>query len=69
MEMWVHGKWKPGHLNKDWCVPQLCSDSALDHGYIEQSDKDKRIFKDMNGQVKAVTIRDGNLYRLLMIIR
>ncbi|KAI8426007.1 hypothetical protein MSG28_004983 [Choristoneura fumiferana] len=45
------------------------SGSALDHGYMEIADKDKRVFKDKSGQVKAVSIRDGNLYKLLMRVR
>lgn len=74
VEMSVQGKWQRAHLNNVWYVPQagqnlFSAGSALDHGYIEIADKDKRVFKDKSGQVKAVSIRDGNLYKLLMRVR
>lgn len=74
VEMSVNGRWNRAHLNNVWYAPKagqnlFSAGTALDHGYIEVADKNKRIFKTKSGQVKAVSIRNGNLYRLLMRVR
>lgn len=61
VEMSVYGKWKPGHLNNVWYVPQaeqnlFSAGSALDHGYIEQADKDKRKFRRSVSEMAICTI-------------
>lgn len=71
VQMLVNGQWKKGHLSNTWHVP-VCkqnlfsSGSALQSGLTEIANANKRIFRNQEGEVRAVGVRKGTLYRLQM---